>query len=533
MTRHRLLAAATAALLLAGCKGDDDASATETAEAIVTVGPENIAVATLVRASERPADLGLAGAGAGRHGASRGRRFGAPHLRRRGPAGEARASCSPGSTTRARAGRATSPPARRCGARRRRWSWPGGTRSAPSGWRRRARCRARSGDRALGRRPTPKGTLADARARLASAQEQLEDTEVRAPFDGIVSDRPADAGRRGAGGRRALHRRGSAPACGWRRASRRSRSAGCRPGTEVEFTVSGAGPADHRADRADQSGGRPGHAAGADLRHHPQRRAGAGGGPLRRGAGRDRHQAGGRGAAHRDRQPGQHADGAPASRAGGSPRARCSSACGTRPPSWSRSWPGVGRGRHGAARLGAGRHPGQPGAGASGGGGRVDVHLRFRDPAADRHRHRDGGAGGLRHRRAAQSAHRRVPRHPAADRRRDHPLSRRLARDGGAGDRRPDRGGVLLHQRARLGQDPGQRHRRPGAVHGLLRLREGHPGGVAGHPRRHLHPARRPAHRDGGAGAHPVRSLAAVGALAGAHLVADPGGRRSPGSPTR
>jgi RND family efflux transporter MFP subunit len=38
------------------------------------------------------------------------------------------------------------------------------------------------------------GALADARARLASATEQLEDTRVRAPFTGVVSEREADAG---------------------------------------------------------------------------------------------------------------------------------------------------------------------------------------------------------------------------------------------------------------------------------------------------------------------------------------------------
>jgi RND family efflux transporter MFP subunit len=38
------------------------------------------------------------------------------------------------------------------------------------------------------------GALADARARLTSAQEQLEDTRVRAPFDGIVSERQVDEG---------------------------------------------------------------------------------------------------------------------------------------------------------------------------------------------------------------------------------------------------------------------------------------------------------------------------------------------------
>jgi RND family efflux transporter MFP subunit len=38
------------------------------------------------------------------------------------------------------------------------------------------------------------GALADAQARLASAQKQLGNTEVRAPIDGTVSDRQVDAG---------------------------------------------------------------------------------------------------------------------------------------------------------------------------------------------------------------------------------------------------------------------------------------------------------------------------------------------------
>lgn len=38
------------------------------------------------------------------------------------------------------------------------------------------------------------GAVADARARLSSAREQLDDTRVRAPFTGIVSERQANAG---------------------------------------------------------------------------------------------------------------------------------------------------------------------------------------------------------------------------------------------------------------------------------------------------------------------------------------------------
>ncbi|MBA3554765.1 MAG: efflux RND transporter periplasmic adaptor subunit [Gemmatimonadales bacterium] len=38
------------------------------------------------------------------------------------------------------------------------------------------------------------GALADAKARLASANEQLENTRIRAPLDGVVSEREVDAG---------------------------------------------------------------------------------------------------------------------------------------------------------------------------------------------------------------------------------------------------------------------------------------------------------------------------------------------------
>ena len=49
MIRQQLRLALAAALVLAGCGRDDGAGAAtvETAEAVVTVGPENIAVATL------------------------------------------------------------------------------------------------------------------------------------------------------------------------------------------------------------------------------------------------------------------------------------------------------------------------------------------------------------------------------------------------------------------------------------------------------------------------------------------------------
>jgi membrane fusion protein (multidrug efflux system) len=49
-------------------------------------------------------------------------------------------------------------------------------------------------DDAEGRRNAAQSELAAARARVVSAQQQLRRTEVRAPFDGVVSDRKASVG---------------------------------------------------------------------------------------------------------------------------------------------------------------------------------------------------------------------------------------------------------------------------------------------------------------------------------------------------
>jgi len=56
MTRQLLPAAVAAALLLAGCNRGEDASATatETAETVVTVGPENVAIANLAELRSGP-----------------------------------------------------------------------------------------------------------------------------------------------------------------------------------------------------------------------------------------------------------------------------------------------------------------------------------------------------------------------------------------------------------------------------------------------------------------------------------------------
>jgi RND family efflux transporter MFP subunit len=47
---------------------------------------------------------------------------------------------------------------------------------------------------AMQNQTSAEGAVADARARLASAQEQLANTEVRSPINGVVSERQVDAG---------------------------------------------------------------------------------------------------------------------------------------------------------------------------------------------------------------------------------------------------------------------------------------------------------------------------------------------------
>lgn len=82
------------------------------------------------------------------------------------------------------------------------------------------------------------GTLADARARFVSVQEQLEDTRIRAPFSGVVSERQVDGGDVVQVGAtlftvvdpESLRLEASVPA---------SQLGRLRTGTPVEFSVSG------------------------------------------------------------------------------------------------------------------------------------------------------------------------------------------------------------------------------------------------------------------------------------------------------
>lgn len=192
MIRHHLLAAGSAVLFLASCKSDDRANATETAEAIVTVGPENVAVARL---SELRSGPPIAGSLEPEQAATVRAEVGGSVLKTYADAGErvkrgqllARlddaavkdAFLSARSTV--RSAQTALELARRNAERTKRLAEAGAVSD-------------RDLETAEWDVTNAEGTLADARARLSSAQDRLDDTQVRAPFDGIVSDRPADAG---------------------------------------------------------------------------------------------------------------------------------------------------------------------------------------------------------------------------------------------------------------------------------------------------------------------------------------------------
>lgn len=194
MIRQQLRLALAAALVLAGCGRDDGAGAAtvETAEAVVTVGPENIAVATLSELRSGPA---ISGSLEPEQAATVRAEVAGAVLRTYVDAGErvqrgkllarlddrtveesflsARSSVRTAETALALA--------RRNLERTERLEQAGALAE-------------RDLETARLEVTNAEGTLADARARLSNAQEQREDTRVRAPFDGIVSEREVDAG---------------------------------------------------------------------------------------------------------------------------------------------------------------------------------------------------------------------------------------------------------------------------------------------------------------------------------------------------
>jgi RND family efflux transporter MFP subunit len=236
MIRQHLGTVVAAALLLASCKGDDGASATETAEALVTVGPENVAVATL---SELRSGPPVSGSLEPEQAATVRAEVGGSVLRTYADAGQrvkrgqllARLDDNPlrddflSARSTVRSAETALELARRNAERSERLAEAGAVAE-------------RDLEAARWDVTNAEGTVADARARLSNAQEQLNDTQVRAPFDGIVSDRPADAGdvvQVGAAlftivDPTRLRLEASVPA---------EQIGRLRSGTEVEFTVNG------------------------------------------------------------------------------------------------------------------------------------------------------------------------------------------------------------------------------------------------------------------------------------------------------
>ena len=240
MTRHLLPALFAAALLLAGCNRGDDASAatTETAESVVTVGPENVAVATIAELRSGPA---ISGSLEAEQSATVRAEVGGSVLRTYVDAGErvkrgqllarlddrAVEETFLSARSAVRTAETALELARRNLERTERLAQAGAVAE-------------RDLESARLELTNAEGTLADARARLSNAEEQREDTRVRAPFDGIVSEREADAGDVVQVGAALfsivepsrLRLEASVPA---------EQIGRLRQGTEVEFTVTGLG----------------------------------------------------------------------------------------------------------------------------------------------------------------------------------------------------------------------------------------------------------------------------------------------------
>ncbi len=192
MTRALILAAGLAALVLGGCRKQDDASATVATEPVITVGPENIVVAAVTELRSGPAISGTL------------EPVQAATVRAQVPGPVLQTGAEEGAQVKRGELLATLDDA----AVRDAWlSARSAVRTAETALELARRNRERSErlaeagaiserdlETARLNATNAEGSLADARARLASAAKQLEDTRVRAPFDGIVSERQADAG---------------------------------------------------------------------------------------------------------------------------------------------------------------------------------------------------------------------------------------------------------------------------------------------------------------------------------------------------
>jgi RND family efflux transporter MFP subunit len=238
MTRYHLSTALAAVILLAGCNREEAAVAagTETAEAVVTVGPENVAVASISELRSGPA---ISGSLEAEQAATVRAEVGGSVLRTYVDAGEqvkrgqllARIDdrSVEESVLSARSAVRTAETARQLASR----NLERTERLTQAG-----ALAERDLETARLELTNAEGALADARARFSNAEEQLEDTRVRAPFDGVVSEREADAGdvvQVGAAlfsivDPTRLRLEASVPA---------EQIGRLRQGTEVEFTVTG------------------------------------------------------------------------------------------------------------------------------------------------------------------------------------------------------------------------------------------------------------------------------------------------------
>jgi len=230
------LALAAGVLALAGCKGDEEAGATPATEPVVTIGPENVSVVELAELRSGPP---ISGSLEPQQAATVRAEVSGSVLRTLVDAGQ---QVKRGATlatlddvavrdaylsarSAVRSAESALELARRNAERAERLSQAGALAE-------------RDLENARWNATNAEGALADARARLASAAEQLADTRVRAPFDGIVSERQVDAGdvvQVGAAlftivDPRSLRLEGSVPA---------EQIGRLRVGTPVEFSVGG------------------------------------------------------------------------------------------------------------------------------------------------------------------------------------------------------------------------------------------------------------------------------------------------------
>ncbi len=301
MRVHGMAACGLALVALGGCKAKEAETASVGSEPIVTVGKENIAVASLTELRSGP---GISGSLEARQTATVRAEVGGAVLKTYAEAGDrvkrgavlariddvALRDAFLSARSGVRSAEASLELAERNLERSEKLSQAGAVadRDLES-----ARVQATNAE----------GALADAKARLASAQNQLDHATIRAPFDGIVSERQVNTGdvvQTGAAlygvvepGN--LRLEGSVPA---------EQIGRLEVGTSVEFSVRGfdrrfSGRIERINPVVD-----PSTRQVKNLCGHSQPRSRAGGRALCRGASGYRKQEGRRGADLGDRQPG-------------------------------------------------------------------------------------------------------------------------------------------------------------------------------------------------------------------------------------